>query len=318
MGPLHPISEKRNVFEKSPGNGQAMRFLRHAWHTIMMGLLESRPAVQVIFLNRFLAGAVLTGSADKHLRSIAAGAAAWVAAAVAVYVFNGMMDVVEDRGNGSPRPIASGRLRLRGAGTFTGCAAILAAVLGIGAGVGIEVGLFLCLCYLYSGPPRPAKGSGAAALTVIASLGLVTFYAGTRAAHASSPAAVVFGLVMSGWMTLVGALAKDISDVPGDALGGRRTFPVRYGIISVARCTIVLAAVVGAAGIAASFLTAPILLPSMLVLAVGAYRVVAKCRSLAIAPAAAEQLRAPYQGFMVTQYAVTAVIWITLLLRYAF
>ena len=145
---------------------------------------------------------------------------------------------------------------------------------------------------------------------------MITFYAGTRAAQASSPAAVVFGLVVSGWMALVGALAKDISDVPGDALGGRRTFPVRYGIISVARCTAVLAVVVGAAGVATSFLTAPILLPSMLVLAIGAYWVAGKCHSLVGPPADADP-RAPYHSFMVTQYAVTAVLWITLLLRYA-
>jgi 4-hydroxybenzoate polyprenyltransferase len=279
---------------------------------VIMGLLESRPLVQVMFLSRFLAGAALTGRAGAHLASVAAGAVAWFAAAVAVYVFNGIMDVAEDRGNGSRRPIASGRLPRASAAIFTSCAAALA--LGIGTTAGIAVGalLFLGLGYLYSGPPRPAKRSGVATCAVIAALGLVTFWAGARAAQGHSVAAAVFGLVMSGWMGLVGALAKDITDMPGDALAGRHTFAVRYGIIPVARGAAAFAFAVAVAGVTAATLTAPVLLPSMLVLTVGAGRIAGDCRSLA-----GETPRNPYRSFMAAQYAAIAVLGITLLARHA-
>ncbi|WP_182878052.1 UbiA family prenyltransferase [Microbispora sp. H10670] len=277
-----------------------------------MGLLESRPLVQVMFLSRFLAGAALTGRVGAHVVSVAAGAVAWSAAAVAVYVFNGIMDVAEDRGNGSRRPIASGRLSRANATAFTGCAAALALAIGTTAGITVHVLLFLGLGYLYSGPPRAAKRAGAAACAVIAALGLATFWAGARAAHGHSAAVVVFGLVMSGWMGLVGALAKDIADVPGDALAGRRTFAVRYGITPVARCAAALAVAVAVAGDAAAALTAPVLLPSMLILTLGACRVAGDCRSLA-----GETPRNPYRSFMATQYATIAALGITLFTRHA-
>jgi 4-hydroxybenzoate polyprenyltransferase/chlorophyll synthase/homogentisate solanesyltransferase/geranylgeranylglycerol-phosphate geranylgeranyltransferase len=273
-----------------------------------MGLLESRPLVQVMFLSRFLAGAALTGRAGEHLGPVAAGAVAWLAAAVAVYVFNGVMDVAEDRGNGSRRPIASGRLPRAGAAIFTACTAGLTLGIGATAGILAEVLLFLGLGYLYSGPPRPAKRSGTAACAVIAALGLVTVWAGMRAAQGYSTSAVVFGLVVSGWMGLVGALAKDVTDVPGDTLAGRDTFAVRHGIVRVARYTAALAITVALAGVAAAALTAPVLLPAMLVLAAGAGRVAADCRTVAgSAP------RDPYRSFMATQYATIATLAVTLL-----
>lgn len=279
---------------------------------MITGLLESRPVVQVMFLSRFLAGAVLTGRAGAHLVSVAGGAVGWFAAAVAVYVFNGIMDVAEDRGNGSRRPIASGRLPRASAAIFTGCAAALALGIGTTAGIAVDALLFLGLGYLYSGPPRPAKGAGVATCAVIAALGLATFWAGARAAHGHSAAAVVFGLVMSGWMGLVGALAKDITDVPGDALAGRHTFAVRYGIVPVARCTAALAVAVAVAGVTATALTAPVLLPSMLVLTLGACRVAGDCRSLS-----GEMPRNPYHSFMAAQYATIAALGLTLLARHA-
>lgn len=289
---------------------------RSAVHTVGMGLLESRPLVQVMFVSRFLAGAVLTGGVGEHGASVVTGTVAWFSASVSVYVFNGVMDVAEDRANRSRRPIASGRLPRANTLVFMGCATVLALGLGTAVGIVIDVALFLGLGYLYSGPPLPAKRSGPAASAVITGLGLTTFWAGAHTAQGSSPDAVVFGLVMSGWMGLVGALAKDIGDVPGDALAGRRTFAVRYGIVPVARSTAVLAVVVGAAGIAASALTAPILLPSMLVLAICSLRLAGRCRSLAV-HSALTTTRDPYRTFMAAQYAVTGTLGITLLAHHA-
>lgn len=288
------------------------RSLINIRHTAIMGLRESRPLVQVIFLSRFLFGAILAGGADSHLISVAVGAVAWFAATVTVYVFNGIMDVVEDRANASRRPIASGRLPRTEAAIFTGCAAVLALALGTTAGIGIDVALFLGLGYFYSGPPQPAKRVGVATCAVIATLGLTTFWAGARAAHGHSATAIVFGLVMSGWMGLVGALAKDVTDVRGDELAGRRTFAVRYGIGPVARCAAVLAVAVAAAGVTAAALTASILLPCMLVLTVGAGKVAADYRSLA-----GDKPRDPYSAFMATQYATVIALGITLVVHHA-
>jgi len=277
-----------------------------------MGLVESRPVVQAMFLSRFLIGAVLTGRAGDHLAAVALGAAGWLAGSVAVYAFNGLMDVTEDRENRSARPIATGRLSLVSAAIFTCSAAVLALGLSIAAGIGIDIASFLGLGYVYSGPPRPAKRSGVTASAVVGLLGIVTFCAGAHSAQGDSRAAVVFGLVISCWMGLVGALAKDIGDVPGDALAGRRTFAVRCGIAPVARCTAVTAVLIAVAGITASALTAPVLFPSCWCWPGGSVRVAGSCRALPAQPARVIA-RNPYRSFMVTQYAVTATLIVTLL-----
>jgi hypothetical protein len=51
---------------------------------LKLGLIESRPIVQVMFVSRFLAAALLGGGTIHHAGAIAAGAIAWFAAAVAV------------------------------------------------------------------------------------------------------------------------------------------------------------------------------------------------------------------------------------------
>ncbi|MER5704057.1 UbiA family prenyltransferase [Micromonospora sp. NPDC002296] len=300
----------RHKFTSSIGAPGAARA---AGHTVVMGLLESRPLVQVMFLSRFLAGAALTGQARAHLAAVAVGAVAWSSAAVAVYIFNGVMDVAEDRGNGSHRPIASGRLPRSSAAALAGGTAALALGAGAVAGIEVEVLIFLGLGFVYSGPPFPAKRQGMAASVVVAGLGLLTFLGGMGAAQGFSAAAVVFGLVMSGWMGLVGALAKDLTDVPGDAVAGRRTFAVRHGVGPVARYTAVLAVGVAATGLTAAALAAPILLPSMLVLTAAAFRLAVDCRSLT-----GNALAQPYRSFMAGQYGAVAALGLSLVARNTF
>ena len=75
--------------------------------------LESRPAVQGIFLLRFLAGASLAG--PLFVRGVVnfplwGGAVLWVCVTLSVYILNGVMDIEEDQINASSRPIASGKL----------------------------------------------------------------------------------------------------------------------------------------------------------------------------------------------------------------
>lgn len=75
--------------------------------------LEARPAVQGIFLLRFLAGASFAGSfsgGEVSNFALWTGVALWICATLSVYILNGIMDVEEDRINGSSRPVASGKL----------------------------------------------------------------------------------------------------------------------------------------------------------------------------------------------------------------
>jgi 4-hydroxybenzoate polyprenyltransferase len=75
--------------------------------------LEARPAVQGIFLLRFLAGASFAGSlsAGEVVNfALWTGVALWICATLSVYILNGVMAVEEDRINGSSRPVASGKL----------------------------------------------------------------------------------------------------------------------------------------------------------------------------------------------------------------
>nr|WP_166395337.1 UbiA family prenyltransferase [Rubrobacter marinus] len=81
--------------------------------------------MQGIFLLRFLAGAsfanpIFSGGAGVELWG---GAALCVCATLSVYIINGVMDIEEDRVNGSSRPVASGKLTV---GQATGVAVGLA------------------------------------------------------------------------------------------------------------------------------------------------------------------------------------------------
>ena len=89
--------------------------------------LESRLAVQGIFLLRFLAGAsfagpVFVGGVNFPLWG---GAALCVCATLSVYILNGVMDVEEDQVNGSSRPVASGKLAVTQAAGVAGGLAVL-------------------------------------------------------------------------------------------------------------------------------------------------------------------------------------------------
>jgi 4-hydroxybenzoate polyprenyltransferase len=282
------------------------------WRTVVLGFEESRPVVQVVFMGRFIAAVLLAGHAARDPRVVTIGAMAWLAATVAVYAFNGMMDVAEDKGNDSRRPIASGRLTMRGAALFTAVVALTALAAGAVADIIVQIVVFLALGYAYSAPPRPAKRRGPTASMVIAALGLVTFWAGAQTGGGLTTAGVVFALVMSGWMGLVGAVVKDLGDVAGDALAGRRTFAVRHGAVQVACWGAGLAVAVGLSGVAAALAGAPSLLPSMLVLTAGAVVLSACCAR--VGRRLDGWSRSPYRAFMVAQYSAILTLIVSQLL----
>src|SRR5262245_37317225 len=80
-------------------------FLGLAWE-------EARPVVQLIFMLRFSVGVLLSASGFGSVvnPTVAVAMVAWLAVTWAIYLLNGVADIVEDRANASARPIASGRL----------------------------------------------------------------------------------------------------------------------------------------------------------------------------------------------------------------
>lgn len=270
--------------------------------TVLAVWRESRPVVQFMFLLRFLSGAVLAsgGSPDRRLLL---GAAAWWLLLTAIYLRNGVADVVEDRGNNSGRPVAAGLLDPdTAAGVARGLAVIglvLAArhglaLLGLGAAV-------IGLGWAYSAGPRPLKNSVGGFLVVVIGGGALTYLAGSVAGGGSRTGALLcFALEMSLWIGLAG-WTKDLSDTDGDAAAGRRTLPVRLGY---RRATVVMA--VAALAVATTFLVVSVrlvtsLMPSAAITVAGAVVIavlLSRSRDANLRPVR----RRPYRVFMVTQY----------------
>lgn len=217
---------------------------------VALCVVEARPLVLTIALLRFLTGVVLVlpVAADPRPLTILRGAAVWVLSIFAVYLFNGVTDMTEDRINGSGRPIARGDLEPKRAMTVAVAAACLAvlATVGLPAPMLWIVVANLALGYLYSGPPMPLKGSTGGTVAVLCLSGLLSYLGGyvvaTEGAHVSAPGAlIVFAAAATCWMVFVGMPAKDISDISGDAAAGRRTLGVRIGE-RVSRIVMVVAA----------------------------------------------------------------------------
>lgn len=194
--------------------------------------LEGRPAVQGIFLLRFLAGASLAGPLPiKDLR-LWVGGALWVFVSLSVYILNGVMDVEEDRINKSSRPVASGKLTVRQA-AGTACALAVVGVTGslaLGGLIAASALAALVLGWLYSGPPFYLKRwpLGWAAIAILAAL--ITYNAGymINGGGRDRTPLLLFAVMMALWMGLVGQ-TKDLSDIEGDKEAGRRSVPVVWG-----------------------------------------------------------------------------------------
>lgn len=206
--------------------------LRH----ILLCLIEARPSVLFNFLLRFLAGASLSSAvADEgDLGKTAWAALTWTLAIFAVYVYNGVTDVHEDRLNGSRRPIARGELPPTVAAAVAAGAATLAFVISLALGpvnVGMVV-VLLALGYLYSGPPFHLKRKTSGTVTIGLTASVLTYYAGAHAYTGGIDVRthlVVFVLAASLWTGLVGTTTKDLPDMEGDAAAGRVTFAVVHG-----------------------------------------------------------------------------------------
>ncbi|TDC63690.1 homogenitisate phytyltransferase [Micromonospora sp. KC207] len=279
---------------------EGCRYLAASWR-------EARPVVQVVFQLRFLAGAAVAAPQAVLTRpgSLLVGAFAWLCATWFVYLLNGLSDQVEDRRNGSLRPLASGTLPVgvarRTAVALAGLALLSAAA--VSARLAGLVALMLTLGWLYSAGPRPQKGNMAGFVLVVASGGVVTYLAGAAAADGPVRSELMVLMVaMSLWMALAGT-TKDLSDVDGDRVAGRRTLPVLLGDGAARRLMAVLVAVAGGVLLAGALLLAPVLVLPAVVLAFGAAGVVG-CLLLGAGATGRRRQRRPYRLFMVSQYAV--------------
>jgi len=281
----------------------------------VLGLAEARPVVQVIFMLRFTAGAVLADPERTTVRpQFWAGAAAWYCATVAIYLYNGVTDVVEDRANHSRRPIAGGRLSVAAARRQVAGWALAALVLAAFCGLPdvLPTAAVLLLGYLYSAESVHLKSSVPGAMATAAGLGVLAYCAGFAAAGGSHPGREsLFAGAMALWMACVGP-SKDFSDAVGDAAAGRRTGCVALGDRRMRALIAVLAPAVGFGFLAAALgLRESFVLPSACALAVGGLSV---ATLTALRPARGDrgQLRRPYRAYMVTQYAAHILLLVRL------
>ncbi|MFG2905903.1 UbiA family prenyltransferase [Kitasatospora sp. NPDC048286] len=268
-------------------------------------LVESRPVVQIVFLMRFLVGAVcgaVVGD-DWSVGGVLLGGLAMTCAVMAAYLLNGVMDIAEDRANGSRRPIARGALRLRTAAAgvrFLSGAALVLSVFVPGEFWFIVLSLFLG--YAYSVPPLAAKRRTATSAAAVIAMGASSYLAGAVSAGGGgiSEGPLLFCGLLALWMGFVGAVTKDLGDIAGDREAGRRTIAVVYGERTARLFAAVSAIVLGTAGLLLGLRT-ELLLAGAVPLASGAGWVAVRC----LWPDKA-QARGPYRAFMVTQYVANA------------
>lgn len=277
--------------------------------------LEARPAVQGIFLLRFLAGASFAGTLSTGgAFTLWGGAALCICATLSVYILNGVMDVEEDQVNGSSRPVARGKLTVaQAAGVASGLA-----VLSIAGGFALEntmawsIIAALGLGWLYSGPPFYLKRwpTGLAVVAILA--GLITYNAGYAANGGDGDGQIsflLFAAVMAVWMGLVGQ-TKDLSDIEGDKQAGRKSGPVVRGEDDV---RLVFSGVALSLGggyfLSVAFFATGLLIPAF-VLATGAVAVAVTTLS-SWSRGDKSRRRRPYRVFMLTQYGanMSVVIW---------
>ncbi|MFE2285201.1 UbiA family prenyltransferase [Streptomyces sp. NPDC059443] len=286
--------------DSSPATRNPLRILLLCWQ-------ESRIAVQLIFLMRFLlAGTAGTVSYVSLPPLLFAGAAVWSLAVTSAYLYNGVTDVNEDRANGSTRPIGRGALTLVHARRTARILAALALAGGawIGPAMLTVTALMILLGYVYSAPGIALKSSTPGTMVTVIASGALTYAAGALCAGTPvGPSLIVFCTAMCLWMGLVGSVAKDFSDTTGDAKHGRRNWTLVRGRAYTAAFVSVSAMCVGTGLLASAFvLAAPQLLAPAVVMLGGALAVTAAAFT-GHRDDSRSRRRLPYRIFMVTQYA---------------
>lgn len=288
---------------------------------LRLAFVEARPVVQVIFLIRFCAAALLAAPdlGPARLPRLLAMATAWFATTWVIYLINGIADVAADRLNGSRRPIAQGLLPINAATRIA--AALVIVALALAALVSplalVVVVLMLAVGWFYSFGRWPAKNHMPAFVVSAILLGLLTYSAGAIAIGATriSGALAVFAIALSLWMGL-GGWTKDLSDTEGDALTGRRTLPVILGDRLARTVMSASASIVGWGFVVSCAVWQRWLLPEAAVLCIGS--AILSVVALASGTSTHRAVnRRPYRIFMITQYLTHAVLVLSIIVKIA-
>jgi 4-hydroxybenzoate polyprenyltransferase len=271
---------------------------------LWLSFIEARPIVLMVFSLRFAVGGLLANNSEVDLERVLVGQACWLSAIWAIYLLNGLSDIDGDRANGSTRPLASGRLSTAAAISWcVGLATISIAVsVSLGWRFALVVGCVLVLGAAYSIGPRPLKNWGVAGLAVAAAGGFLSYFAGAISYdRAIDTQLVIFAFVASLWMFFIGH-SKDLSDIDGDQLAGRRTLPIAIGARPTRVSIAISGVIVGTLGVFAG-------LSSPHLIALGIYAPASLWLAIAVAKsneASREAARHPYAVFMIAQYAVNS------------
>lgn len=271
-----------------------------AWAAAPLAVFaESRPGVQLVFLMRSSATSGIVTHPSVHRLT---GILGWALLTIAIYVFNGVTDLATDTANRSTRPIASGLLSRSSA--LAWCAALA----GAGMAACWQIGLMqtflgaamLVLGWAYSSGPT-LKNSPTGFAVVIGLGAALTYAAGWVAGGHVTMHDLALALSVSLWVGLCCA-SKDFSDIDGDRLAGRRTWPVVLGpqraahllsvlAVSAATGVLVLAGVSGADPVPAAALV------------MGSIALAFTATRSASAPDRITRRR-PYRAFLTTQYTI--------------
>jgi 4-hydroxybenzoate polyprenyltransferase len=269
--------------------------------TVGQLLLESRPAVQAIFIVRACIAAGFPFRPSVHAAGLITG---WSMLSVAIYLLNGVTDRLGDRVNGSGRPIATGALLPRTALSAT----VLLTVTGTMICAAEDVrslplaAAFLALGCAYSTGPA-LKNSPVGFAIAIGGGAVLTYAIGWLAGGALRPAQLSFGLAMAAWVS-VACAAKDFSDTEGDRVAGRRTWPVLLGRRRAAARLRSYAIVGSLLMVAVALFVAGSVWPAALVLVTGSVALGNCCAGSANSTTTSSRAvrRRPYRIFMSTQY----------------
>jgi 4-hydroxybenzoate polyprenyltransferase len=277
---------------------------------IRLVLAETRPAVQFVIVLRVISF-FCTGT-GMHFRSVSPaawlGILGWSFLGLAIYLLNGITDITGDRRNGSRRPIASGRLPVATAiqtTVFLAGAGLLLCTLASNRLAMLGV-LFLILGYTYSVGPAALKSTRLGFAIAVGGGAFLCYMAGAVLGGGVDFRLVAFGASMALWVGLCSA-TKDLSDVDGDRLAGRQTWPVLLGDRGARR---LISAISAALGIwfllAAPALSAETRAAEI----VGGAGAITLAAMVLLSPREATRSagRRPYRMFMTVQYAVNCTV----------
>lgn len=293
----------------SPTLASPKRTSSGPWYQLKGVLQEARPVVQAVFLLRLVAA---TGLPWQVRTSDAIAIAGWLPLTVAIYVFNGVTDIRSDIANGSARPIASGQLSRVAA--LRWCAG--SAVIGLTCCWFVAPEMFvlgtilLTVGWAYS--DGPALKNAPVGFGLIVGLGAaLTYVAGWFAAGGSDTGALPVMLAIAAWVGLCCA-SKDFSDIDGDRLAGRHTWPIVLGPRAAARLLAVIALAASGLAVTGAILARTWIVPAA-VLCCGSLMLAVVSVKSATNPDRSTRRR-PYRAFLATQFAANVALICTGLL----